>query len=46
MRDVLTRFARAEVRDILIGIENQKSLESALSDEDSPAVKHLQKKRA
>ena len=46
MRDVLTRFARAEVRDILIGIENQKSLESALSDEDSPAVKHLQKKYA
>jgi len=43
MRDALTRFARAEVRDILIGIENQKSLESALSDEDSPVTKHMQK---
>ena len=46
MRDVLTRFARAEVRDILKGIEDQKNLESALSDEDSPAVKHLQEKCA
>lgn len=43
MRDALSRFARAEVRQILIGIEEQKALESALSDEDSPAAKHMDK---
>jgi predicted DNA binding CopG/RHH family protein len=43
MRDVLTRFARAEIRDILVSIENQRTLESALSDEDSPVIKHIRK---
>lgn len=43
IRDVLTRFVRAEAREILIGMEEQKALKSALSDEESPAAKHLDK---
>lgn len=43
IRDVLSRFARAEVQDILRSIKAQKTLESALSDEDSPAIKYIEK---
>ncbi|GMR15306.1 MAG: hypothetical protein BMS9Abin30_0931 [Gammaproteobacteria bacterium] len=43
MRDVLTRFARAEVLDILQDLEARKALESTLSDEDSPVAKHWKK---
>ena len=46
IRDVLSRFARAEMIDLLRQFEEQKSLESALSDEDSPAAKQLDKKCA
>jgi|GEM_PF-1064056 len=41
MRDVLGRFARAEMLDILRQHEEQKNLEAALSDDDSPAAKQL-----
>lgn len=43
MRDVLGRFARAEMIDLLQKLKAQKNLEAALSDEDSPAAKQLRK---
>lgn len=46
IRDVLGRFARAEMINILHQISEQKNLEAALSDEDSPAARQLEKKRA
>ncbi len=46
MRDVLGRFARAEMIDLLRQYEEQKNLEADLSDEDSPAARQLDKKYA
>jgi len=44
IRDVLGRFARTEMLDLLRQYEEQKSLEASLSDEDSPAAKQLKKR--
>lgn len=46
MRDVLSRFARAEMINILHQYKEQKNLEATLSDEDSPAARQLDKKCA
>ena len=46
MRDVLGRFARAEMVNLLRQYEDQKTFEAALSDEDSPAAKQFNKKCA
>ncbi len=46
MRDVLGRFARAEMSDLLRQLEDQKNFEATLADEDSPAAKQLKRKRA
>lgn len=41
MRDVLGRFARAEMVEIVRQLEEQKSIDAALSDNDSPAARQL-----
>ena len=46
MRDVLGRFARAEMIEILRQLQEQKTLEAALSDEESPAARQMEKRRA
>jgi len=43
MRDVLGRFARAEMITLLRQHEEQKSFEAALSDDDSPAARQMYK---
>lgn len=44
VRDVLGRFASAEMLDFLRSANEQKSLEAALSDEESPAAKQIDRK--
>lgn len=46
MRDVLSRFAGAEMVDILRQVQDQKALEAVLSDEDSPAARQMKRKYA
>ncbi|NOZ37143.1 MAG: hypothetical protein GXP11_03555 [Gammaproteobacteria bacterium] len=46
MRDVLGRFAQAEMINLLRKYQERKELEAALSDEDSPLARHLDKKCA
>ncbi len=41
MRDILSRFARAEIMTILNQQAEQKALEAALTDEESPAARQL-----
>ncbi len=41
MRDILGCFARAEILTTLNQQAEQKALESALTDEESPAAKQL-----
>ncbi len=46
VRDLLLRFARSEMRSILIEIEEKAKLESQLSDVTSPAAKFFEQKVA
>ena len=41
IRDILSRFSRHEIVDLVMQIEEQKEAEATLSDEDSPAARHL-----
>ena len=41
IRDILSRFSRHEIVDLVKQIEEQKDVEATLSDEDSPAARHL-----
>ena len=41
IRDILSRFSRHEMVDLVKQIEEQKEVEATLSDEDSPAARHL-----